>query len=89
MSPLSVVSLNVACAAALSSTGSANVMITGAANPTVVPLGIWNDARMVFSGLTVCSVPVNGSSAPVESTVTPLTVYVVLYAKRWLSVQVA
>ena len=60
MSPLSVVSLKVACAAALSSTGSAKVMITGAATPTVVPLGIWNDARTVFSGLTVASVPVIG-----------------------------
>ena len=36
MSPLSVVTLNVAWAAALSSTGSAKVMMIGAATPTVV-----------------------------------------------------
>ena len=74
MSPLSVVTLNVACAAALSSTGSAKVMMIGAATPTVVPLGIWNDARMVLSGLMVASVPVNGDSAPSASTAMPLNV---------------
>ena len=51
MSPLSVVSLKVFCAAALSSMGSAKVMMIGAATPTVVPLGIWNEARTVFVGL--------------------------------------
>ena len=65
MSPLSVVTLNVAWAAALSSIGSAKVMMIGAATPTVVPLGIWNDARIVFSGLIVASVPVIGDSLAV------------------------
>ena len=52
MSPLSVVSLKVFCAAALSSMASAKVMMIGAATPTVVPLGIWNEARTVSAGLT-------------------------------------
>ena len=46
----------------------------GAATPTVVPLGIWNDARRVVAGLTVCSVPVNGVSLPSASTAVPLKV---------------
>ena len=74
MSPLSVVSLKLCCAAALSSTGSAKVMMTGAATPTVVPLGIWNDARMVLSGLTVARVPVKADSTPAASTAVPLKV---------------
>ena len=44
----------------MSSTGSANVMMIGAATPTVVPFGMLNEARMVFAGLMVASVPVNG-----------------------------
>ncbi len=58
----------------MSSTGSAKVMMIGAATPTVVPLGIWNDARMVLSGLMVARVPVNGDSAPSASTAMPLNV---------------
>jgi hypothetical protein len=49
-------------------------MMIGAATPTVVPLGIWNDARTVDSGLTVCSVPVNGVSLPSASVAVPLNV---------------
>ena len=87
--PLSVVSVKVACAAARSSIAKAKVMITGAAMPTVAPLGIWNEARMVFWGLMVFMLPLIGDSVPSAATAIPSKVYLVLKASRSASVQVA
>ncbi len=74
MSPLSVVTLNVAWAAALSSTGSAKVMIDRGRDADRGAARDLEEARMVLSGLMVASVPVNGDSTPSASTAMPLKV---------------